>query len=64
MSINTYAVVVSIEECPVRDDVFCVAVVRIKFPTHLRDKHVLVGVSYCLKVPRGSILVFFATRRE
>ena len=33
MSINTYAVVVSIEECPVRNAVFCVAVVRIKLPT-------------------------------
>ena len=33
MSINTYAAVVSIEECPVRVDVFCVAVVRIMLPT-------------------------------
>ena len=33
MGINTYAVVVSIGECPVRVDVVCVAVVRIKLPT-------------------------------
>ena len=33
MSVNTYSVVVSIGECTVRDDVFCVAVVRIKLPT-------------------------------
>ena len=33
MSINTYSVVVSIGECPVRVDVLCVAVVRIKLPT-------------------------------